>query len=83
MSEEDDKFYDSLLRDSDGYIALREKTNAFLYKVQDLITEQLMANFNVEELRELQSVYGENLVYRISPDISYLLQLPYDGSTVH
>ena len=83
MSYEDDKFYDSLLRDSDGYIALREKTNAFLYKVQDLITEQLMATFTAEELRELQSVYGENLVYRISPDINYLLQLPYDGSTVH
>lgn len=72
-----------LYKDSDGVNALKDKVDALVVEVQEVVYNNLLRNFSTEELNMIEKVYGAGFVYRMMPDVMDILESPYDGSTVH
>ena len=78
--------YDDLMelyKDSDGVNALKDKVDALVVEVQEVVYNHLLRNFSSTELQMIEKVYGAGFVYRMMPDVMDILESPYDGSTVH
>ena len=72
-----------LYKDSDGINVLKDKVDALVVEVQEVVYNNLLRNFSTEELNMIEKVYGAGFVYRMMPDVMDILESPYDGSTVH
>lgn len=72
-----------LYKDSDGVNALKDKVDALVVEVQEVVYNNLLRNFSTEELNMIEKVYGAGFVYRMMPDVMDILESPYDGSTIH
>lgn len=78
--------YDELMelyKDSDGVNNLKDKVDALVVEVQEVVYNHLLRNFSTTELQMIEKVYGAGFVYRMMPDVMDILESPYDGSTVH
>ena len=72
-----------LYKDSDGVNIIKDKVDALVVEVQELVYNNLLRNFSPAELRMIESMYGAGFVYRMMPDVMDILEEPYDGSTLH
>jgi hypothetical protein len=72
-----------LYKDSDGINVIKDKVDALVVEVQEVVYNNLLRNFSPAELRMIESMYGAGFVYRMMPDVMDILEQPYDGSTIH
>lgn len=74
---------EKLFMDSDSNVDLHRKVDKFALTLQDHITDQLMLTFSTEELESIETIYGERFVYRMLPDVRYILAGPSPSGTIH
>lgn len=82
MSEAFDEL-EKLFMDSDQSIELHQKVDDFARGVQDYVTDNLMLTFTVEELQSIELIYGERFLYRMLPDVQYVLSGPSPSGVIH
>ena len=75
--------WEKLFMDSDSNLDLHRKVDKFALTLQDHITDQLMLTFTQEELESIETIYGERFVYRMLPDVRYILAGPSPSGTIH
>ena len=72
-----------LFMDSDQTTQLHQKVDKFALSIQDYVTDQLMINFSMEELQDIETIYGDRFLYRMIGDVRYILAGPSPSGTIH